>query len=204
MRKKELEIILERLKGFQKPKIWLEQYTTPPSLASFLVITAELNGDLNTVVDLGCGTGILAIACSILGHYSIGVDIDTEALRIAKENAEMLNVEADFVACDVRDFEVKEPVTVIMNPPFGIQRRHADRPFLMKALEISDVVYSIHSAGSSKFVRKVSEENGFDVTHQWNFSIPLRRTYSFHEKAFKYIPVEVFRIEKHETGNAGR
>jgi len=110
MRKKELEIILERLKGFQNPKIWLEQYVTPPSLASFLAITAELNGDLNTVVDLGCGTGILAIACSILGHYAIGVDMDIEALKIAKENAEMLGAEADFVFSDVRDFQVREPV----------------------------------------------------------------------------------------------
>jgi len=74
----------------------------------------------------------------------------------------------------------------------------------MKALEISRVVYTIHSAGSANFVRRVSEEKGFEVTHQWNFSIPLRKTYSFHEKAFKYIPVEVFRIEKNESRDAGR
>uniref|UniRef100_A0A7C3VDM1 Methyltransferase domain-containing protein n=1 Tax=Archaeoglobus fulgidus TaxID=2234 RepID=A0A7C3VDM1_ARCFL len=204
MKKKELEIILEKLRGFENPKIELEQYTTPPSLAAFIVTTADLNGDLELVVDLGCGTGILAIACSLLGYYSVGVDLDVEALKIARENATRLGVDADFARADVSKFHCKKKVTTVMNPPFGIQRKHADRPFLLKAFEISEVIYTIHSAGSSNFVKRLSEEHGFAVTHQWNFSIPLRRTYSFHEKAFKYIPVEVFRIERHEIRDSGR
>jgi len=204
MKKKKLEIVLEKIKGFQNPKIELEQYVTPPSLAAFIATTAELNGDLDLIIDLGCGTGILAIACSLLGHYSVGVDLDVEALKIARDNAAELGVEADFVRSEVSKFQCKRKVTTVMNPPFGIQRKHADRPFLLKAFEISKVIYTVHSAGSSNFVRKLSEEHGFKVTHQWNFSIPLKRTYSFHEKAFKYIPVEVFRIEKHEIRNAGR
>ncbi|AAB91027.1 MULTISPECIES: METTL5 family protein [Archaeoglobus] len=204
MKKKKLEIVLEKIKGFQNPKIELEQYVTPPSLAAFIATTAELNGDLDLIIDLGCGTGILAIACSLLGHYSVGVDLDVEALKIARDNAAELGVEADFVRSEVSKFRCKRKVTTVMNPPFGIQRKHADRPFLLKAFEISKVIYTVHSAGSSNFVRKLSEEHGFKVTYQWNFSIPLKRTYSFHEKAFKYIPVEVFRIEKHEIRNAGR
>ncbi|MEM4523744.1 MAG: 50S ribosomal protein L11 methyltransferase, partial [Archaeoglobaceae archaeon] len=85
--KKEIEIILESLDGFKNPKVELEQYVTPSNLAGFVVTMAKLFGDLNLVVDLGCGTGILAIASAILGAYSIGVDIDLDAIRIAKENA---------------------------------------------------------------------------------------------------------------------
>ncbi len=204
MKKRELEIILESLRGFESPKIKLEQYVTPPSLAAFIIVNARLNDDLNTVFDLGCGTGILAIAASLLGAYSVGFDVDPEALKIARKNAAEMNADADFVCTDVKDVKIKKRGTVIMNPPFGIQRRHADRPFLQKAFEISNVIYTIHSAGSSKFVEKMAEECGFRVTHIWKFSIPLRKTYSFHEKAFKYIPVEVFRIEKYESCNAGR
>lgn len=196
--KKEIEIALEKLEGFKNPKIWLEQYTTPTNLAGFILTNAKLLGDLDLVVDLGCGTGILAIGSAMLGAFSIGVDIDPEALKIAKVNSKKLSVEVDFITCDVHDFNVKREVTVIMNPPFGIQRKHADRAFLEKAFEIAGAIYSIHSAGSEAFVRKISEEKGFEVTHLWKFMIPLKRTYSFHEKAFKYIPVEVFRIEKHD------
>ncbi|WP_202318584.1 METTL5 family protein [Archaeoglobus neptunius] len=204
MRKRELEILLEELKGFENPKIKLEQYVTPPGLAAFIATTAKLIGDLHTVFDLGCGTGILAISCSLLGAYSVGVELDLEALKIAEENADRVGAEIDLICMDVNDLRCREKVTTVMNPPFGIQRRNADRSFLKKALEISNVIYTIHSAGSEVFVRSMVSRHGFTITHLWKLSIPLRRSYSFHEKAFKYIPVEVFRIEKHESCNAGR
>ncbi len=194
--KKELSIILERLEGFRNPKVELEQYVTPPSLASEIVIAAKLMGDLDLVVDLGCGTGILAIASALLGAKAVGFDIDLEALKIAKENAERIGVNVDFVLSDVRYVVVKRRCTVIMNPPFGIKRRHADRPFLLKATEIAETIYTIHSAGSEGFVRKVCGERGFEVTHVWKFKIPLKRTYSFHEKEFKWIAVEVYRLRR--------
>lgn len=199
--KKEIEIALESLEGFKNPKIHLEQYVTPANLAGFIITNAKLFGDLQTVLDLGCGTGILAIGSAMLGAYSIGIEIDQEALKIAKTNAKKLGVSVDFVACDVRDLKLKKRVTVIMNPPFGIQRKHADRFFLEKAFEIAEVIYSIHSAESEVFVKKRSEESGFRITHLWKFMIPLKRTYSFHEKAFKFIPVEVFRIERNDRSS---
>ncbi len=197
--KKQLEILLESLKGFENPKIELEQYVTPPSLASEIVVNAKLMGDLEkTVVDLGCGTGILSIASSLLGAYAVGFDIDLEALKVARENAKTLDVYVDFVLCPVERVELKvDDVTVIMNPPFGIQRRHADRPFLFKAMEIAKVVWTIHSAGSERFLRRVCDERGFRITHLFKLKIPLKRTYSFHEKPFKLIAVEVYRLERY-------
>ena len=45
------------------------------------------NGD--TVLDVGCGSGILSIAAMLLGAKSaVGVDIDPLAVKTAKENAE--------------------------------------------------------------------------------------------------------------------
>ncbi len=195
--KKELEIELEKLSGFDSPDVRLEQYVTPPSLAAFLISQAYLFSDLDFVLDLGCGTGMLAIASAKLGAKAIGIDIDRRALIIAERNSRKLGVQIDLIQADVKHFCVKsKDFTTIMNPPFGIKRRHADRPFLIKALEVSKVVYSIHSAGSERFVDKLTTEMGFMITHIWKFSIPLRRTYEFHEKEFKYIPIEVYRIEK--------
>ncbi len=196
--KKRLAITLERLKGFENPNVLLEQYLTPPSLASEIVVNAKLLGDLDrTVVDLGCGTGVLSIASALLGAKSIGFDIDRSALKIARENAESLGLDVDFVLCDVRSVVLKIPpssVCVIMNPPFGIKRRHADRVFLLKAFDLADVIWTVHSAGSEVFVKKICREKGFDITHRYKLKIPLRRTYSFHEKDYKTIAVEVYRI----------
>lgn len=200
--KKHLEIMLEGLKGFDKPVLSLEQYVTPPALAAHIVSHARLMGDLGYVLDLGCGTGMLSIASALAGAEVLGVDIDMYALKIALENSEKMKVRVDFVRADVLRFECKKrDFTTIMNPPFGIQRKYADRPFLEKAMELSEVIYTIHSAGSESFIERLAERRSFFITHRWFFSIPLKRTYEFHEKEFKYIPVEVYRIEK--LGNSG-
>ena len=48
------------------------------------------------VLDMGCGSGILSIAALLLGAKSCtGVDIDENAVRIAKENAELNNIYAE-------------------------------------------------------------------------------------------------------------
>lgn len=194
--KKSLAIALEKLEGFQNPKIWLEQYTTPPTLAAEIVVNAKLMGDLNFVVDLGCGTGILAIAASMLNAKALGVDIDIEALKIARKNAIKFNANVDFVACDVKTLAIKaKGLTTIMNPPFGIKKRHADKPFLIKAMEFSNVIYTMHSAGSERFVKALCNKK-FKITHLWKYKIPLKRTYSFHEKEFKFIAIEVYRLER--------
>ena len=44
-------------------------------------------------LDIGCGSGILAVAALLLGSESaVGVDIDEMAVKTAKENAELNNV----------------------------------------------------------------------------------------------------------------
>lgn len=48
------------------------------------------------VLDMGCGSGILSIASILLGAENcVGVDIDENAVRIAKENAELNNIFED-------------------------------------------------------------------------------------------------------------
>ncbi len=54
-----------------------------------------INKDME-VLDLGCGSGILSIAALLLGAQKcVGVDIDENAVRIAKENAELNNIYED-------------------------------------------------------------------------------------------------------------
>lgn len=47
-----------------------------------------------SVLDIGCGSGILGVASVLLGaHNADGVDIDLTAVKVAKENAVINNVE---------------------------------------------------------------------------------------------------------------
>ena len=54
-----------------------------------------------TVLDVGCGSGILGFASMLLGGKSaVGVDIDPMAVKTAKENAVLNNVEDKFTAIE--------------------------------------------------------------------------------------------------------
>ncbi len=83
---------------------------------------------------------------------------------------------------------------VIQNPPFGSQKKHADRIFLKKALEIGDIIYSIHNTPTRDFVIEYIEDRGRTITHifQANFKIP--NIYKFHTKKVVDIPVDIYRI----------
>lgn len=58
------------------------------------------------VLDIGCGSGILAIASVLLGaDYAVGVDIDAQSVKTAKENAEINNLtnKTEFFVGDLAD-----------------------------------------------------------------------------------------------------
>ena len=53
----------------------------------------------DSVLDVGCGSGILGIATLLLGaDRAVGVDIDETAVRTAAENAEINGVADRFTA----------------------------------------------------------------------------------------------------------
>ena len=56
-------------------------------------LLANVNKNV-TVLDYGCGSGILSIAAKKIGAQSVfGVDIDDQAIKSSRENAEINNVE---------------------------------------------------------------------------------------------------------------
>lgn len=187
---------LERLDGFEDPAAAREQYVTPPSLASHLLTLADRQGDLEgLVVDLGCGTGVLGVGAAVAGARAVGVDVDAAPLAVARRNAARLEVASatSWVLGDVATLPLDlASATVVMNPPFGAQRRGADRPFLSAATEIADAVYSIHNAGSRSFVEAYVDG---EITHAYEASLTIPHRFDFHDEERREISVEVYRID---------
>ena len=193
MKQRKLEILLEELENFSDPELELEQYQTPPLLAAEILHFAYMKGDIDdSVQDLGCGTGILAIGAKLMGAKRvIGYDTDQKALEIAKKNAEKLGVEVEFVLSDVNDI-TEHVKTTVMNPPFGARVKGRDRPFHSSALRTSEVIYSIHNRGSLAFIQKFIKPAV--ITHSYVAKFPIKRTYDFHKKEREVIEVEIYRI----------
>lgn len=192
------------VEGFDDPRVDLEQYRTPPELAAHLVHTADLQGDIedNLVVDLGCGTGMLALGAALRGPTRVvGVDLDAAALRTARENQRRVGstTPVSWLRGDATRVPLcpAEQTTVLMNPPFGAQhgREHADREFLETTAALADVSYSIHNADSAAFIESFAADNGGEVTHAFEAVFELPRSFEFHREDRREIDAEVFRVE---------
>ena len=200
MKLKWLEMELENIIKFQNPKVNFEQYQTPTNIASLICYIAYMDGNIfgKNVLDLGCGTGILSIGSSILGAKNIiGIDIDINAINIAYKNSHHLKQKINFFCMNVKDINksmFNNIDTVIMNPPFGSQRKGADRPFLKKALEIGNVIYTIHNKGSYNFIKKFIEPS--KIIFSYKSKLIINKTFFFHNKNKKEIDIEIYKIIK--------
>jgi putative methylase len=201
-----LETQLAVVAGFENPRVDLEQYPTPPGLAADVVHVADLNGDVDgkTVVDLGTGTGMLALGAALRGPARVvGVEVDRSALDTARENRKRVGTRTPihWVQADATRAPLcpPEPTTVVMNPPFGAQdgQSGADRAFLETAADIADVSYSIHNDGSRSFVEAFAGDHGGEVTHAFAATFDVNRQFEFHEQDRAELDTEVYRIEWH-------
>ena len=202
VRKRDLERALSQIEAHPTPKAYLEQYTTPSTVAAeTLYLAAYVHDDIinKTVIELGCGTGRLAIGAALLGAKEvIGVDLEEAAVRLAQKNAKKMGVE-EKTRWIVADINVVKGAfdTVLQNPPFGVQRKRADRQFITKALELGSTIYSFHKAGESNraFIKRFIEEQGGKISTIFPLEMEIPRMFTFHTKKKKITNVDLYRIE---------
>ena len=201
-RKKHLEMKLQSIPAHPKPKVGLEQYTTPSIIASDLIWNAYSLGDVEgmDIVDLGCGTGIFAIGSSLMGANSaLGVDIDEDSIMLAQEVKDKLKLDnLNFIVSDIDDFnESLNADTVFQNPPFGSQKNAdsgQDLRFIQKAIELeTEVLYSFHMQSTEEFLIRYYEDNDFEITHIFRYKFPIPKIYDFHTKEKQNVNVIVIR-----------
>ena len=194
---------LESVADFADPDVSLEQYLTPPEIAAHVCHLAVMQGDLERpVLDLGTGTGMLAIGAALAGAPRVaGIDVDAAALAVARENAGAVleNRSPDWVCGDATRPPIQPTgeFTVLSNPPFGAQRGNegADRAFLEATTGLATVSYTIHNEGSQEFVESFSADHGGVVTHAFRAEFPIERRFEFHTDDSRTLAAEVFRIE---------
>ncbi len=220
IRKIDLERFLHQVKPQPSPKVNLEQYTISEAAAATIMYLAAYNyGDIEgkQVLDLGCGTGRLALAAAFLGAESVvGIDIDKAAVHAAFANSHHVGLRnrVEWIAGDIEAVAGKFD-TVVQNPPFGVQKRSADRRFLEKALKVGSKIYSLHNhpftnkellrkltAGGGQLVRieappflaRFVEKLGGRVEAVYALPLVIPHMFDFHTKARREIVVDLYVI----------
>lgn len=74
----------------------------------------------STVLDIGTGSGCIAITLALDGYKVTALDVSDEALEVAKQNAERLGAEVEFVKADIRtmDYGLWTMDCIVSNPPY--------------------------------------------------------------------------------------
>ncbi|XP_061993805.1 uncharacterized protein LOC133711716 [Rosa rugosa] len=211
MKLKQLESLLGGLQQFSNPKVELEQYPTGPHIASRMLYTAENSfGDVcdKVVADFGCGCGTLGVAAGLLGaEHVIGIDVDPESLELASLNAEELELDIDYIQCNIKNLGWRAEVvdTIVMNPPFGTRKKGADMDFLSVALKVaSQAVYSLHKTSTRDHVKRAALQqfnaSSAEVICELRYDLP--QTYKFHKKREVDIAVDLWRfVPKSKQGS---
>ena len=221
IRKLDLEMLLSQMAPYTSPKPSLEQYTIPVDIAATMLHIAAYTYNTiigKSVLDLGCGTGRLALGASFLGaKQTVGIDIDKTAIKVAIENSVKagLNNKVQWITADIEavcgSFD-----TVLQNPPFGVQKRKADRKFLEKALEVGKTIYSLHkspykdkglirklktgkanivSVSPSPFLERFIEEHDGTIKAVYAMLMAIPKTFNFHTKRKHAFTVDFYVIE---------
>ncbi|CAB4421926.1 unnamed protein product [Rhizophagus irregularis] len=152
MRLKNLESELQVVAGFDKPKIQLEQYCTTPHLCSSLCC------------------GILSIAANLLdSNYNLALDIDNDALQIAKENCSEFEVDVEFYS---------------RKTLFSTSTDHLQNK--VDTIIATTSVYSLHKSSTREYIREKAKNWGVEceVLAEMKFDIPMM--YKFIKKSGRY------------------
>ena len=196
MKKKDLEIELEKVPRFEEPDPSLEQYLTPAAIAADVLFNAYAGGDIAglKIMDLGCGTGMLSFGSWMLGAGSVvGYDVSQRAIDLAAAHAGSIGANVSFINSEIND--VKEGAdTVVMNPPFGCQTRRADRDFLKKAMESAECVYSFHMAETLDFVKEFVKKHDRRIVYNKTYKYDIPNTFTFHSKEKHSVDIVVVNI----------
>lgn len=207
MKLKKIEEYLQSVDGFEKPNVNLEQYPTPPHIAScmmFQIQTKYSDVEGKMVGDLGCGCGMLSIGSFLLGAtHTVGFEIDDGALEVFRSNVfEMEIPDVDCVQADVlqlKKFEKWVNVfdTVVMNPPFGTKNNSGvDMNFLQTAIEMSsNTVYSLHKTSTREFINKKAKDWGIKSEVVAELKYNIDSLYKFHKKDSVDIEVDFWRFD---------
>lgn len=103
-----------------EPTIWhdLECGTYTQDLRLWLGLAAEFGGP---VLDVGAGTGRVALALARAGHRVVAVDVDAELLAVLSTRAAEAGLEIETVAADARELALRRRFPLCVVPMQTVQ-----------------------------------------------------------------------------------
>jgi putative methylase len=151
---------------------------------------------------LGAGNGVLGIGAAFLGAKQVTmVECDKTAIDIIDENISEVEgnefLKTIHQRVDGSAIELDSTVDIaIMNPPWGVQTKHADRPFFETLFAMNiPLIHFIHSIDAGHLAA-LAKSNGYAIHSIYQTDFRLPAAYSHHKQQQGSTRIRCYRLER--------
>ena len=181
--------------------VLIPRFETETLIEKTIKLIKSLNLENSNLIDLGTGSGVIAITLKkeIPSLNITAIDKSKEALKVAIENSKLNNVNVDFQNQDIFNYELPENISIVIsNPPYIEEDSNYNQNILYEPKEAifvsntNPLIYYEH-------ILKIAKEQ-ITKKHLIAFEIDEDHKEDMHKLCKKYFPSDNIVIKKDLAG----
>lgn len=181
--------------------VLIPRFETETLIEKTIKLIKSLNLENSNLIDLGTGSGVIAITLKkeISSLNITAIDKSKEALKVAIENSKLNNVNVDFQNQDIFNYELPENISIVIsNPPYIEEDSNYNRNVLYEPKE-AIFVSNTNPLIYYEQILKIAKEK-ITKKHLISFEIDEDHKEDMHKLCKKYFPSDNIVIEKDLAG----
>ena len=181
--------------------VLIPRFETETLIEKTIKLIKSLNLENSNLIDLGTGSGVIAITLKkeIPSLNITAIDKSKEALKVAIENSKLNNVNVDFQNQDIFNYELPENISIVIsNPPYIEEDSNYNRNVLYEPKE-AIFVSNTNPLIYYEQILKIAKEK-ITKKHLISFEIDEDHKEDMHKLCKKYFPSDNIVIEKDLAG----
>ena len=181
--------------------VLIPRFETETLIEKTIKLIKSLNLENSNLIDLGTGSGVIAITLKIeIPSLNItAIDKSKEALKVAIENSKLNKVNVDFQNQNIFNYELPENISIVIsNPPYIEEDSNYNQNVLYEPKE-AIFVCNINPLIYYEQILKIAKEQ-ITKKHLIAFEIDEDHKEDMHKLCKKYFPSDNIVIEKDLAG----
>lgn len=181
--------------------VLIPRFETETLIEKTIKLIKSLNLENSNLIDLGTGSGVIAITLKkeIPSLNITAIDKSNEALKVAIENSKLNNVNIDFQNQDIFNYELPENISIVIsNPPYIEEDSNYNQNVLYEPKE-AIFVSNTNPLIYYEQILKIAKEQ-ITKKHLIAFEIDEDHKEDMYKLFKKYFPSDNIVIEKDLAG----
>ena len=181
--------------------VLIPRFETETLIEKTIKLIKSLNLENSNLIDLGTGSGVIAITLKkeIPSLNITAIDKSKEALKVAIENSKLNKVNVDFQNQDIFNYKLPENISIVIsNPPYIEEDSNYSQNVLYEPKE-AIFVSNINPLIYYEQILKIAKEQ-ITKKHLIAFEIDEDHKEDMHKLCKKYFPSDNIVFEKDLAG----